>query len=65
MTLWGGTSPGRRTRILPEGGTERSYGPLWWRTWRYLQIDLRTEAQPLRLEAVKAFETKYPFTAGG
>ena len=56
---------GQTDEILAEGGQRRSYAPLWWRTWRYLQLDIRTGDKPLRLDGVKAFETRYPFQAVG
>jgi alpha-L-rhamnosidase len=42
-------------------GTSRSFSPLTWRTWRYLQLDVTTGNQPLTVEAVKAIFTAYPF----
>jgi alpha-L-rhamnosidase len=44
------------------GNREREvFAPLWWRTWRYLQIDVTTKDQPLRLEGMRAWFTAYPF----
>ena len=28
--------------FLPDGGAHRTFEPLWWRTWRYLDLDIRT-----------------------
>ena len=36
--------------FLPDGGAHRSFEPLWWRTWRYLDLDIQTAAEPLQLE---------------
>jgi hypothetical protein len=42
-------------------GARRTFAPLWWRTWRYAELDIQTGAQPLTLEAMRVFETGYPF----
>ena len=46
---------------LPDGGAHRTFEPLWWRTWRYLDLDIRTGDEPLQLESLKANFTAYPF----
>jgi alpha-L-rhamnosidase len=48
-------------RFLPDGGAHRSFEPLWWRTWRYLDLDIQTGAEPLHLESLQAWFTAYPF----
>jgi hypothetical protein len=47
--------------FLPDGGSHRSFEPLWWRTWRYLDLDIQTAAEPLQLESLTASFTAYPF----
>jgi hypothetical protein len=47
--------------FLPDGGRHRTFEPLWWRTWRYLDLDIATGDQPLTLESLKAQFTAYPF----
>jgi hypothetical protein len=47
--------------FLPDGGAHRSFEPLWWRTWRYLDLDIQTAADPLQLESLTASFTAYPF----
>ncbi len=47
--------------FLPDGGQHRTFEPLWWRTWRYLDLDITTGDEPLQLESLKAFFTAYPF----
>ena len=46
-------------------GKQRSFAPLWWRVWRYAEIDVTTASQPLTLERFSVFETEYPFVAVG
>jgi alpha-L-rhamnosidase len=47
--------------FLPDGGSHRIFVPLWWRTWRYLNLDITTGSDPLTLESLKAYFTAYPF----
>jgi hypothetical protein len=47
--------------FLPDGGDHRVFEPLWWRTWRYLQLDIETADQPLTLESLTANFSAYPF----
>ena len=47
--------------FLPDGGKDRTFEPLWWRTWRYLDLDITTGDEPLTLESLKAEFTAYPF----
>lgn len=42
-------------------GSSRSFAPLWWRTFRYLEIEVTTADEPLTLQALQLFETGYPF----
>jgi alpha-L-rhamnosidase len=46
--------------FLVDGG-RRTFAPLWWRTWRFAEIDVATAAEPLTLEAFRVNETGYPF----
>lgn len=47
--------------FLPDGGAHRIFEPLWWRTWRYLDLDVTTGDEALTLESLKAQFTAYPF----
>jgi alpha-L-rhamnosidase len=47
--------------VLPDGGKQHTFEPLWWRTWRFLQIDIVTGDEALTLERVSAHESTYPF----
>jgi len=46
--------------FLPDG-PRRTFTTLWWRTWRYAELDIQTGAAPLTLEGLRVFETSYPF----
>ncbi len=71
--LWKGREKGNRNetegkemrgyedRFLPDGG-RRVFRPLWWRTYRYLQIDVETRSEPLVIEDVRGIFSAYPFT---
>ena len=48
--------------ILADGGSERSFEPLWWRTWRYLKLTVRGGSKPLRIDSLRAVSSMYPFT---
>ncbi len=52
---------GLRDSFLPDGGEHRVFEPLWWRTWRYVDLDIETGDSPLTLESLKAWFTAYPF----
>ena len=56
---------GYEDEILPDGGEGRVFHPLWWRTWRYLQIDVETAGQPLTLDRLAVHSTGYPFEERG
>jgi hypothetical protein len=51
--------------FLPDGAPNRTFEPLWWRTWRYVAIDVQTSDEPVTLEALKAYFTTYPFQERG
>jgi len=52
---------GLKDSFLPDGGLHRTFEPLWWRTWRYLDLDIETTGEPLTLESLTAAFTAYPF----
>jgi hypothetical protein len=47
--------------FIPDGGPHRVFTPLWWRTWRYLDLDITTGSEALILESLKANFSAYPF----
>ncbi len=50
--------------FLPDGPA-RTFAPLYWRTWRFVQIDVTTAAQPLKLQGFDTYQTGYPFRQVG
>jgi len=55
------TARGLRDLFEPDGGQHRVFESLWWRTWRYLDLDIETGSQPLTLESLTGAFTAYPF----
>jgi alpha-L-rhamnosidase len=47
--------------FIADGGQQRVFTPLIWRTWRYMQIDFAAEDQEISLVSLKAHFTAYPF----
>ena len=48
-------------QFISGGGDERIFEPLWWRTWRYLQVEVTTKSEPLKLNSLRAWFSAYPF----
>jgi len=48
--------------FISGGQASAVFVPLWWRTWRYLQIEVTTKSEPLKLESLRAWFSAYPFT---
>jgi alpha-L-rhamnosidase len=51
--------------FLPDGAANRTFMPLGWKTWRYLQLDVETTDQPLKVEKLQTWFTAYPFEERG
>ncbi len=51
--------------FLPDGAANRIFMPLGWKTWRYLQLDIETSDQALRIEKLQTWFTAYPFEERG
>ncbi len=52
---------GYHDEFLPDGGERRLFRPLWFRTFRYLQVDIQTANEPLVLHELYGKFTAYPF----
>jgi hypothetical protein len=51
---------GLRDTFASQGGPRRPYRACWWRSGRYILLDIRTADEPLILEQVSLRETRYP-----
>ena len=60
----GRTIRGVRDVFLP-GGERRRFQTLWWRSFRYVQLDVRTADEPLRIHDFHGIFTAYPFRERG
>jgi alpha-L-rhamnosidase len=47
--------------FLPGGGDRRRFQTLYWRSFRYIQMDITTSDEPLRVHDVHGIFTAYPF----
>jgi hypothetical protein len=46
--------------FIADGGRDRIFSPLWFRTWRFVQLDIETRDEPLILNSLTAYYTGYP-----
>jgi len=53
---------GLRDLFIADGGARRLFRPLWWRTYRYLELNVDTADEPLTVEDLRGVFTAYPFT---
>jgi alpha-L-rhamnosidase len=53
---------GLRDLFVADGGARRLFRPLWWRTYRYLELSVETREEPLTVEDLRGVFTAYPFT---
>lgn len=61
-SIAGRTVRGVQDVILPGGGTRRRFQTLYWRSFRYIQLDITTADEPLRVHDLHGIFTAYPFT---
>ena len=52
---------GIHDEFLLDGKDNRVYQSLVWRTWRYLQIDVTTAGEPVRLSRLQSWFSAFPF----
>jgi len=57
----GKTILGKQDVFIADGGTNRLFATLEFRTWRYVQLDIQTQGEPLRIEDFSGIFTGYPF----
>jgi alpha-L-rhamnosidase len=46
--------------FYPDGGSQRLFRPLWFRTYRYLLVNVETGSSPLTIESLSGRQTGYP-----
>jgi alpha-L-rhamnosidase len=61
----GRTIRGIHDVIQPGGGEHRRFQTLYWRSGRYVKLDIETGAEPLRVHDVAGIFTAYPFVERG
>ncbi|MBS1872638.1 MAG: family 78 glycoside hydrolase catalytic domain [Acidobacteria bacterium] len=52
---------GNKEVFLPDGGARRLWRPLWWRTWRYIELSVEGGNEPLTVDSFKTTFSGYPF----
>ncbi|MBD3376810.1 Bacterial alpha-L-rhamnosidase [candidate division KSB1 bacterium] len=52
---------GYQDRIRPDGGDHRHFETLWFRTFRFIEMEIQTAGQPLVLHDFHSRFTAYPF----
>jgi len=58
----GKTFEGYEDKIIADGGRNRTFTSLWWRTWRYVEMNIETKSEPLVLKDIYGTFCAYPFT---
>ena len=51
---------GNQDIIISDGGEDRIYQTLWWRTFRYVKIDIETKSEPITINDFYSIFTGYP-----
>ncbi|WP_420149844.1 family 78 glycoside hydrolase catalytic domain [Spirosoma sp.] len=57
----GRTMRGFDDQLVADGNAKRTFRPLWFRTYRYLQLTVETKGEPLVLDDLVGQFTGYPF----
>ena len=45
----------------PDGAVKRTFRPLWFRTFRYIELEIETKTEPLTINSFYGLKTGYPF----
>lgn len=53
---------GCHDQFVADGGQRRTYRPLWWHAYRYLELDIQTKDESLTVEDLRATYVGFPFT---
>ena len=57
----GKTLYGPSDTYLPDGESKRVYRTLYWRTFRYLKLEIETQDDPVTIDDLHSIFTAYPF----
>jgi len=57
----GKTVVGVRDEFRPDGGEHRRFQTLWFRTYRFVQVEIQTGDEPLRIHDLHGIFVGYPF----
>ena len=52
---------GKEDRIISNGDRHQEFISMWWRTYRYIQLQIETKDEPLVIDDVYGTVTGYPF----
>ncbi len=52
---------GIHDQFLADGSKDRLFRPLWWRAWRYIEMNIETANEPLTIEDLRSTSVGYPF----
>jgi hypothetical protein len=52
---------GVKDSLISDGSVFQEFCPLWWRTYRYLQVQVQTKDEPLIIDDLYGIFTGYPF----
>ncbi len=52
---------GKLDSLVSDGTNQQEYSPLWWRTYRYIQLRIYTQSEPLVIDDIYGTFTGYPF----
>jgi len=53
---------GVKDSLVSNGGAGQEFISLWWRTWRYVQLQVQTKEEALVIDDLYGLFTGYPFT---
>jgi hypothetical protein len=57
----GKTLRGYSDIFIADGGSRRLFRPLWWRTYRYVELSVEASAEPVTIEDLRGVYVGYPF----
>ena len=52
---------GKEDRIISNGNDNQKFETLWWRTYRYIQLQIETKDEPITIDDIFGTKMGYPF----